>query len=75
MGRRGIKKGTIYKLYTIYNNKTDMPVIIDGTAEQCAKAMGMKLCSFYPAVTLAKTGKIKKWYIEVRGGKVKKKGI
>ena len=43
-----------------------MPVIIDGTAEQCAKAMGMKLCSFYPAVTLAKTGKIKKWYIDVQ---------
>ena len=53
------------KLYTVYNNKTDMPVIIDGTAEQASKAMGIKLCSFYPAVTNAKTGRTKRWYIEV----------
>ena len=51
-------------LYTVYNNKTDMPVIIDGTAEQAAKAMKMSIKSFYPAVTHAKTGKIKKWHIE-----------
>ena len=59
--------GAIGKLYTVYNNKTDMPVIIDGTAEECAKAMGIKLCSFYPAVRHAKTGKTKKWYIESCG--------
>ncbi len=53
-------------LYTIYNNKTDMPVIIDGTARECAKAMGMTLSSFRSAVTHAKTGKVKKWHIEVQ---------
>ncbi|MBO7240216.1 MAG: hypothetical protein J6V23_07020 [Bacteroidaceae bacterium] len=52
-----------------------MPVIIDGTAEECAEAMGITLKSFYSAVTHAKTGKIKKWYIEVRGGRVKKKRV
>ena len=57
-------KGTPEKLYTIYNNKTDMPVIIDGTAEECAKSMKITLASFYSAVTHARTGKIKKWYIE-----------
>jgi hypothetical protein len=51
-------------LYTVYNNKTDMPVVIDGTAEECAKAMKMTPESFYSAVTHARTGKIKKWYIE-----------
>lgn len=51
-------------LYTVYNNKTDMPVIIDGTAEQTAKAMKMSIQSFYSAVTHAKTGKIRKWHIE-----------
>lgn len=51
-------------LYTVYNNKTDMPVVIDGTAEESAKAMKMTLASFYSAVTHSKTGKIKKWYIE-----------
>ena len=58
-------KGTYEKLYTVYNNKTDMPIIIDGTAEECAKAMGMTLSSFYSAVTHSRTAKIKKWYIEV----------
>lgn len=51
-------------LYTVYNNKTDMPVIIDGTAEQTAKAMGISFSTFYSAVTLARKGKIRKWHIE-----------
>jgi hypothetical protein len=42
-----------------------MPVIIDGTAKECAKAMKMTLSSFYSAVTHSRTAKIKKWYIEV----------
>jgi hypothetical protein len=57
-------KGSVGKLYTIYNNKTDMPVIIDGTAEESAKAMKMTLATFYPTVTRAKTGENKKWYVE-----------
>lgn len=68
MGRpRGRPHGTPEKLYTVYDNKTDMPVIIDGTAKKCAKAMGMALSSFYSAVTHSKTGKIKRWYIESVG--------
>ena len=50
--------------YTIYNNKTDMPVIIDGTARQCAKAMGLSLDSFYCTVCRARKGLIKKWHIQ-----------
>lgn len=34
------------KRYSVYNKKTDMPVYIYGTAEQCAKAMGVKTVSF-----------------------------
>lgn len=60
-------KGAYGKLYTVYNNKTDMPVIIDGTAEECAKAMGIKVSSFYPAVTRTKKGQQKKWYIDSVG--------
>lgn len=41
-----------------------MPVIIDGTAEQTAKAMGISFSTFYSAVTLARKGKIRKWHIE-----------
>ena len=65
MKKRGRKKGTIHKLYTVYNNKTDLPVIIDGTAEQTAKAMGMTLQTFLPTVSRSIRGINKKWYIEV----------
>ena len=27
--------------YTVYDNKTDFPVIVSGTAEECAKAIDM----------------------------------
>ena len=65
MKKRGKKKGTIHKLYTVYNNKTDLPVIIDGTAEQTAEAMGMSIKTFYPTVARSIKGINKKWYVEV----------
>ena len=37
--------------YTVYNNHTDFPVIADGTAKECAKAMGIALDSFYCALS------------------------
>lgn len=75
MKRRGRPKGgkCPIKLYTVYNNITDMPVIIDGTAEECAKAMGIKLESFYSYVARLHDGKTKKWYIEKRWRKNGKK--
>ena len=50
--------------YTVYDNRTDELVILDGTAEQCARAMGTSVGSFYSAVTRARTGKVKRWNIE-----------
>lgn len=41
-------------LYTVYDNKTDLPVIVDGDAPATAKAMDMRLNSFY--ATVAKQG-------------------
>ena len=61
---RGRPKGTSRVLYTIYDNRTDMPVIVDGTAEQCAKVMGIKLITFYSYITHTKKGKIKRWHID-----------
>ena len=55
-----------YKLYTVYDNRTDMPVIVDGRAKECAKVMGMTLKSFYPAVTRSNKKYVKRWYIESR---------
>lgn len=53
-----------YKFYTVYNNKTDMPVIVDGTAKECARAMGFKTVgNFYSAVGHARKGVTKKWTI------------
>ena len=51
-------------LYTVYNNKTDMPVVIDGNAAQCAAAMGMSINGFYKTVSYVRSGKNKKWHIE-----------
>lgn len=51
------------KKYTVYNNKTDFPVIVDGTSAECAKAMGIKFNSFHSTVTRARKGEIKKWTV------------
>ena len=34
-------------LYSVWRNKDDLLMILDGTAEECAKAMGIKINSFY----------------------------
>lgn len=53
-----------YKLYTVYNNKTDFPIIVDGTAEECAAAMGLKTVgNFFNTVVRARNGYLKKWTI------------
>lgn len=49
--------------YTIYDNRIDMPIIIDGTAEQCARAMHISLASFYSTLSRARKGEVKRWSI------------
>lgn len=34
-------------LYSVWRNRDDSLVILDGTAEECATAMGIKINSFY----------------------------
>ena len=62
-----------YCLYTVWKNKMDELVIADAEAKDCAKAMGVKLGTFYGL--LCKSRKhIGKWHIEKRfidGGKQK----
>lgn len=56
-----------YKLYTVYNNKTDFPVIVDGTAAESAAAMGLKSVGvFYNTVKHVRNGYSKKWTIMER---------
>ena len=51
--------------YSVYNDKTDQPLIIYGTAEECASAMGIKVNSFYRYVVRMRQGliKLKKWVV------------
>lgn len=53
-------------VYTVWDNKTDELVILDGEAKECAKAMGIKFSSFYCLVSLTRSGKRKRWSIESR---------
>ena len=38
------------KRYSVYNRRTDMPIIIHGTSLQCAKALDIDVRSFYSMV-------------------------
>ena len=35
------------KMYSVYRTKTDTPLVVYGTSKECAKAMGIKLNSFF----------------------------
>lgn len=52
-----------YLNYTVYDNRTDFPIIVGGSARACAKAMGITLESFYNAVDRSRKGKNKRWTI------------
>ena len=49
--------------YTVYNNKTDMPVIVDGTARECEIAMNIYKGSFHCVKNRVKRGINRKWSI------------
>lgn len=56
---RGRPKGRLSSnptRYTVYNRRTDLPVIIGGTARQCAAAMGITYGSFHTTYTKLKNG-------------------
>ncbi len=60
------------KRYTLYNSQIAVPVIVDGTAKECANIMGIRESSFYGAVLRRKTGKNKRWYILCEGEELEK---
>lgn len=60
-------------LYSVWNNFTDEVVIIDGNYIECANAMGISVNSFYSLVSRAKHGKSKKWTIEKKRLREKRK--
>ena len=60
------------KMYSVYHVKTDVPLILYATAEECAKAMGISVKSFYRYVQWMQDGEhnTQKWnvYEDVAGG-------
>jgi hypothetical protein len=61
-------------VYSIWNNKTDELVILDGTSKECAKAMGMSYSCFRSTLSKVSNGRIKKWTIEQRPKRISKGG-
>ena len=57
------KKRGHYKTYTVYDNRTDFPVVVDGDIYECCKAMGVSVKSFHSIVSRACSGERKKWSI------------
>ena len=56
------------KYYSVYNRKTEMPVFIHGTSDECMRAMGVKPRSFYSYVSHnLRNSRDCKWEIIVEG--------
>lgn len=51
--------------YSVYHKDTDLPLILYATAKECAKAMGIKVNSFYRYIVRMRGGKIclRKWAV------------
>lgn len=65
-------------VYSVWDNRTDTLIIIDGEARECARAMNLSMKSFYSAVTKARQGITKRWTIESRyldGGRRRTKWV
>lgn len=63
---RGRKMYSETNYYTVYDRRTDLPLIIGGTARECAAAMKISLGSFHTIYTKLKNGNKKatrKWEI------------
>lgn len=52
--------------YTVWDNRSDEMVILDGSARDAARAMGVKISSFYTTVCRSRNGKNARWTVDVR---------
>ena len=63
---KGHRKGTggrQFCMYSVYDNKTDLPIVIDATAEECAKVLKRTVASFYCLVCRVLKGEIKRYTV------------
>lgn len=62
-GHRIVKGSRYFCRYTVYDNRTDFPVVVDGTADECARALKRSRNSFYCLVNRVHKGKNKRYTI------------
>ena len=55
-------KSTRYR-YSVYYTKTEMPLVIYGTAKECAAAMGITKCAFHKYLSRGGKHKTRKWMV------------
>lgn len=51
-----------YKYYSVYKRRTDEPVVIHMSAQECIKVMGVTISTFYIYVTRTSQGLGKRKY-------------
>lgn len=49
--------------YTVYDNRTDLPVIVCGLAEECASAMGVVVSTFYSYLSPSRKWRGERWTV------------
>ena len=49
--------------YTVYDNRTDLPVIVCGLAEECADAMGVVVSTFYSYLSPSRKWRGERWTV------------
>ena len=62
-GHRKGANGRKFCMYSVYDNKADFPLVVDATAEECAKALKRSVNSFYCLVSRVWKGKIKRYTV------------
>lgn len=50
-------------LFSVYRNKDDKLIILDGTARECARAMGLSRTSSFYVILKVRGGQTEKWTI------------
>lgn len=63
---KGHRKGTagrMFCMYSIYDNRTDLPLVIDATAEECARVLKRSVNSFYCMVSRVAKGRNKRYSV------------
>ena len=62
-GQRKGANGRKFCMYSVYDNRTDFPIVIDATAEECARALKRSLNSFYCLVSRVLKGSNKRYTV------------